>query len=92
MGKFKGTSAKEFLLSTSPDERHGLRAELQKNRLRGMVERKMEMYAELRIMESKAPEMLEMLEMLESLENDNGAIPKFMWDKIQTLIKQATEL
>lgn len=38
---------------------------------------------------SKAPEMLECLQ---SLENDNNAIPKFMWDRIQSLIKYATEL
>ena len=38
---------------------------------------------------SKAPEMLEVLQ---SLENDNGAIPKFMWDKIQSVIKEATTI
>lgn len=38
---------------------------------------------------SKAPEMLEMLQ---SLENDNNAIPELIWNKIQNLIKQATEL
>lgn len=39
--------------------------------------------------DSKAPEMLECLQ---SLKNDNNAIPKFMWDRIQSLIKSATEL
>lgn len=38
---------------------------------------------------SKAPEMLEMLE---SLENDDNAIPAIIWNKIQKLIKEATEL
>lgn len=38
---------------------------------------------------SKAPEMLEMLE---TLENDNGAIPELIWNKIQNLIKEATKL
>ncbi len=38
---------------------------------------------------SKAPEMLEILQ---SLENDNRAIPEFMWNKIKKLIKEATEL
>lgn len=38
---------------------------------------------------SKAPEMLEMLQ---SLENDDNIIPFGMWNKIEKLIKEATEL
>lgn len=38
---------------------------------------------------SKAPEMLEILQ---SLENDDNSIPIGLWDKIQNLIKEATEL
>jgi hypothetical protein len=38
--------AKEYLKHTSPDEDYGLRAELQKHLLRGMVEKTMEMFYE----------------------------------------------
>jgi hypothetical protein len=38
---------------------------------------------------SKAPEMLEILK---SLENDDNSIPIGLWNKIQILIKEATEL
>jgi len=38
---------------------------------------------------SKAPEMLEILQ---SLENDDNSIPIGLWNKIQILIKEATEL
>jgi hypothetical protein len=38
---------------------------------------------------SKAPEMLELLM---TIENDSNHVPKWLWDKIQTLIKEATEL
>lgn len=33
----------------------------------------------------------EMLEMLSSIENDENQVPKFLWDKIQLIIKKATE-
>ena len=41
------------------------------------------------ILISKAPEMLEMLM---TIENDNNQVPEWLWDKIQTLIKEATTL
>ena len=41
------------------------------------------------ILISKAPEMLEMLM---TIENDKNQVPEWLWDKIQTLIKEATTL
>lgn len=38
---------------------------------------------------SKAPEMLDLLQ---TIENDNNQVPTWLWDRIQTLIKQATEI
>lgn len=38
---------------------------------------------------SKAPEMLELLM---TIENDSSQVPDWLWNKIQTLIKEATEL
>lgn len=32
----------------------------------------------------------EMLDLLSSIENDENQVPKFLWDKIQLLIKKAT--
>ena len=92
MTKFKGTSAKEFLLLSSPNEKYGLRAELQKHRLRGVVETEMEAYAKLRLKESKAPEMLEMLEYIEHKLRNGYNIMSSDHTRISQLIKQATEL
>lgn len=88
MTKFKGTSAKDFLLASSPNEKYGLRAELQKHRLRGLVENEMEAYAKLRLKESKTDEMLEMLEKIAAMD---GMFPNVVRN-VSKLIKQATEL
>ena len=42
-------TAKEFLEQTSPNDKYGLRAELQKHRLRRMVEKEMEMYHQAKL-------------------------------------------
>lgn len=96
MSGFKGTRARDFLISTSPNDKYGLRADLQKHLLRGMVENEMEKYAELRIKESKAPDMLEMLEKIAlvfEMFNPPSKETALEWSKeINELIKDATEL
>ena len=42
-------NAKEWLQETSPDDKYSLRAELQKHRLRAMVEREMESYHQYKL-------------------------------------------
>jgi hypothetical protein len=42
-----------------------------------------------RMIISKAPEMLELLM---TIENDSNQVPEWLWDKIQTLIKEATTI
>jgi hypothetical protein len=102
MSEFKGTKGKWFIqdspyLNEKDNENHGsfnirneekkMVSQLTAYSFYGIKSIEEANYNALLV--SKAPEMLELLM---TIENDSNQVPKWLWDKIQTLIKEATEL
>ena len=81
--------AKEFLEESSPDDRFGLRATLNKRGLKKMVEKEMDVFANHKVNEEKLKWYLKLNKKLQHLEQKDFTIKEYMIEvsnKIDTLI------
>jgi|GEM_PF-4363164 hypothetical protein len=89
MSEFKGTKEKwvfddESIIALGPNDAIRIVVEnpipYQENNIQWEMDR---------MLISKAPEMLDLLM---TIENDSNQVPEWLWDKIQTLIKESTTI
>lgn len=86
MSEFKGTKGK-WRTYNSDDDSITIVKEDESQAIAFLPELFIESEANAKLI-ACAPEMLDLLS---SIENDEKQVPKFLWDKIQQLIKKATE-